>query len=133
MPSTVHVVAAAIERNGQFLCARRGGVGPLVGMWEFPGGKVEAGEEPTNALQREIHEELNVRIEVGQLVTDTIHHYDFAQVRLMVFRCSLLAGEPRLTDHTEIRWVPPTQLNDLDWAPADLPSVAALSSAPRVR
>lgn len=127
MSSTVHVVAAAIERDGRFLCAQRGGATPLAGLWEFPGGKVEPGEEPICALVREIHEELDVAIDVGPLVTDSVHPYAFARIRLMVFHCRLLTGEPRLTEHSDLRWVAPEQFATLEWAPADLPAVAALS------
>ena len=77
----------------------------------------------------EIHEELRCHIEVGDEVTTTSHEYDFGTVRLLTFRCQLVDGTPQLTEHAEIRWVSPTQLPALDWAPADIPAVQIVSAA----
>lgn len=123
----ITVVGAVIEAGGRILCARRSS-GPLAGRWEFPGGKVEPGEAPRAALAREIDEELGCHVSVGEEVTTTTHGYDFATVTLTTYRCRLLDGEPqRLTDHDEFQWLPPDRLDELDWAPADVPAVHQLT------
>jgi len=99
----------------------------MAGKWEFPGGKIEDGESPREALEREIREELLCDILVGDEVTTTTHEYDFAIVTLATYYCELVGGEPELTEHVEGRWVAPGQLAALDWAAADLPAVAEIS------
>lgn len=125
--STRHitVVGAVIEVGGEVLCARRS-TGPLTGLWEFPGGKVEPDESPQAALAREIDEELGCRISVGDEVTTTSYAYDFGVVTLTTYRCELVAGVPQPNDHDEFRWLPPGRLQELDWAPADVPAVDLL-------
>lgn len=117
------MVGAVIERDGLILCARRGPGGPLGGTWEFPGGKIETGEAPREALVREIDEELRCEIAVGDEVTTTTYAYDFAVVTLTTFWCRLGSGTPVLTEHAEVRWVAPAELDRLEWAPADIPTV----------
>ena len=117
------VVGAVIVKEGLVLCARRGTGGPLAGLWEFPGGKIEPGETPRQALEREIVEELECDIVVGAEVAFTTHRYAFGVVRLQTYYCELVAGTPTATEHAELRWVDPTQLHTLEWAPADVPAV----------
>jgi len=124
----IHVVGAVIERNGEILCAQRGPASSLPGMWEFPGGKIEPGETPRAALEREIHEELACVIDVGDALTTTTHPYDFGDVTLTTFWCELRSGVPKLTEHAEVRWLRPRELSSLSWAPADLPAVRAIMS-----
>lgn len=128
MAQTFRVVGAVIIRNGLVLCAQRGPNGNLPGLWEFPGGKVEAGETPEAALQREIAEELDCAIEVGQEVATTTHEYDFAIVNLTTFYCRLVAGVPHASEHASIRWLSPSALGTVDWAPADIPAVAQIQA-----
>ena len=123
MTNAIEVVGAVIVSEGQVLCTQRGGDGPLSGLWEFPGGKVEAGEAPNEALAREIHEELRCQIRVGEKVTATRHEYAFGTVNLTTFYCTLGEGQPSLTEHTQMRWLAPSDLRTLDWAPADVPAV----------
>ena len=127
------VVGAVIVRDGLILCAQRGAGGALAGLWEFPGGKIEADETQRQALEREIAEELECSVEVGDEVTTTTHDYDFGIVTLTTFYCRLRAGEPRLTEHQGLRWLSPRELRTVEWAPADIPAVELLASegAPR--
>ena len=128
MTKEIVVVGAIIERDGLILCARRGAGGSLAGMWEFPGGKIEPGETARAALEREIREELRCDVKVGDEVTTTRHEYDFGIVTLTTFRCLLVEGVPQLTEHAEIRWLAPTQLPTLEWAPADIPAVEIVAA-----
>lgn len=115
----LQVVGAAIRKNDTILCAQRGPSKSLAGYWEFPGGKIEAGETPQEALKREIEEELLCEISVGPKICSTQQHYDFGTIKLTTFLCSLTHGEPSLTEHTQLRWISKTKLVTLDWAPAD--------------
>ena len=130
MPGTtrhVHVVGAVITRDGAVLCARRG-PGPQQGLWEFPGGKIEPGETPEQALAREIVEELGCTITVGAQVTTTTHAYDAVTVTLTTFHATIVDDrEPHPHEHSELRWVPAYELPTLDWAPADIPAVDLLT------
>lgn len=124
----IAVVGAVIVRDGHVMAAQRGGPGPLSGLWEFPGGKIESGETARAALEREIAEELQCVIEVGDQITTTIYAYDFAEITLTTFFCALVDGEPTLTEHTAVRWIRPEDLNTLEWAPADVPAVALVKA-----
>lgn len=123
MKKQIDVVGAVIIRGNRILCAQRGPSGALAGMWEFPGGKIELGESPREALQREIDEELGCRVDVGDKVTSTTHEYDFGIVTLTTFYCALAEGEPELSEHEDVVWLRPTELSSLDWAPADISAV----------
>jgi 8-oxo-dGTP diphosphatase len=120
------VVAGVIERDGQILIGQRRAKDRHALKWEFPGGKVEPGEDPREALARELVEELKCDILVGDLVTTTTHAYDFATVTLTTFLCILESGEPQLTEHEAVEWLLPGELPTLDWAPADIPAVRLL-------
>lgn len=98
----------------------------LAGYWEFPGGKIEPGETPQDALARELREELQVEARVGEHVETTAYEYDFGIVELSTYRCELISGEPTLTEHSDMRWVPVEDLMELNWAPADIPAVEKL-------
>lgn len=123
MKKQIDVVGAVIVRDGLILCAQRGSHGALGGFWEFPGGKIEPGESPQGALEREIAEELECRVHVSNLITTTPHEYDFAVVNLTTFYCELIDGDPKLSEHQAVRWLAPSELHLLDWAPADIPAV----------
>lgn len=122
------VVAAVIERDGLILCARRGPGRVLPGLWEFPGGKVEAGEGEREALEREIREELDLAVEAGAFVAEAEHDYGDFSLRLRAYRARIIRGEPTATEHEELRWLPAARLRELEWAAADLPIVAALAA-----
>ncbi len=123
MTRQILVVGAVIVKDGLVLCAQRGPQGSLPGLWEFPGGKIEQDESPAAALEREIREELECIVEVGSEITTTTHAYDFGDVTLTTFYCSLLAGTPTLTEHVAIKWLRPGELDTIPWAPADIPAV----------
>lgn len=128
MKKQINVVGAVIVADGDVLCVQRGLDGSLPGMWEFPGGKIEPGESPREALRREIREELRCEVEVGGEVVTTAHEYDFGVVHLTTFWCTLIDGTPILTEHTDQRWLAPLELDQLDWAPADIPAVEAIQA-----
>jgi 8-oxo-dGTP diphosphatase len=123
----VDVVGAVIrnEKN-EVLCALRSQTMSLSGLWEFPGGKIEHGEAPQESLRREIREELNCEIEVGELVADVTYPYPTINVHLMTFFAQIVRGEPMPAEHEKLVWVPRTQLRELTWAPADIPTVDKL-------
>ena len=123
----IHVVGAVITDNGKILCAQRGFEKALPGLWEFPGGKIEQDETPEEALQREIQEEMHCNIEIGEQVEHTIHEYDFGIVHLTTFYCQLTKGTPVLTEHMAIEWLKPDELENLEWAPADIPAIEKLA------
>lgn len=122
---TVRVVAALMVRDGLLFAARRSPERREGGLWELPGGKVEAGESDQAALTRELREELGVEVEVGAFVAESTHAYAHGSVTLVGYRCSLVAGEPVLRDHDASRWLAGPEMERLDWAPADLPLLAA--------
>ena len=128
MKKQINVVGAVVVKDGQVLCAQRGGEGTLAGMWEFPGGKIEPGETARAALQREIDEELRCLVHVGDEVTTTHHEYEFGIVSLTTFYCELLSGTPQLTEHSAVRWLAPADLGSLAWAPADVPAVERIQA-----
>ena len=120
---TIKVVAAVIcdnmkEKNKIFATAR--GYGELKGGWEFPGGKIEAGETPQEALKREIMEELDTEISVGELI-DTIE-YDYPTFHLSMdcFWCEVIKGNLELKEAEAAKWLTKDQLNSVAWLPADI-------------
>lgn len=114
----ITVVAAVIEEGDSFLVTHRQAGVHLEGMWEFPGGKIDPAETHADALKREIREELDVDIEVGDLVFQTSHDYPDITVALFFYRC-VLKGAPRPLLGQEMRWVRPAELLALSFPPAD--------------
>lgn len=129
MPKHIHVVGAVIIEDNKILCAQRGVEKSLPLLWEFPGGKIEAGETPREALEREIYEEMKCEVNIGEKIVDAIYEYDFGTVHLTTFACNLVKGEPVLTEHVTIKWLKPQELSSLEWAPADLPTIEALQQS----
>lgn len=118
---TIEVVAAVILKDKQVLATQRG-YGDLQGRWEFPGGKIEAGEDHTTALSREIQEELDVFIVVGEFLTTVEYDYPSFHLIMHAYQCEL-KGEFHLQEHSEARWLTKETLYDVDWLEADLPIV----------
>lgn len=115
----IKVVAAIMIDNGRVFATQRG-YGEFKDGWEFPGGKVEPEETPQEALVREIKEELNSVIEVGELL-DTVE-YDYPEFHLSMdcFICKVKAGDLELKEHEDARWLTTETLDSVDWLPADL-------------
>jgi mutator protein MutT len=131
-PQPVPVVAAVIRSDdGCILLARRNPGGPHGGLWEFPGGKVEAGECLPDALNREIREELGVEIEVGAGLAPVDHDYPHVSIRLWAFECRIVRGEPRPLDCWEVAWVPASGLLAYPMPAADEPVARRLSASTR--
>ncbi|MBU1019943.1 MAG: 8-oxo-dGTP diphosphatase MutT [Firmicutes bacterium] len=123
----IQVVAAIfINERSEVFCARRKNYGDLALKWEFPGGKIEAGESHIEALEREIKEELEVNISVTQFFMTVDHDYDRFSLQLHTYFCSLHTEDFYLSEHEECAWVHISQLGNLDWAEADLPIVNEL-------
>lgn len=126
MKKNIHVVGAVIVKGDAILCAQRGMEKSLPGLWEFPGGKIEENETPQAALHREIQEEMHCRVEIDEQVEHTTYEYDFGIVHLTTFFCKLVEGTPVLTEHIAIKWLKAAELDQLDWAPADIPAIEKL-------
>ena len=118
---TIEVVAAVIMKDKQVLATQRG-YGDLQGRWEFPGGKIEAGEDHTTALSREIQEELDVFIVGGEFLTTVEYDYPSFHLIMHAYQCEL-KGEFHLQEHSAARWLTKETLYDVDWLEADLPIV----------
>ena len=115
---TIEVVAAVIIRDGLVLATQRG-YGPWKGWWEFPGGKIEAGECPKEALVREIWEELDAKIEVGDLLETVEWDYPDFHLTMHCFLCSLVSESVSLNEHSSAVWLTSELLDSVKWLPAD--------------
>jgi 8-oxo-dGTP diphosphatase len=122
----VHVVGAAIVEAGKVLLTRRGERMSMAGKWEFPGGKLEAGESPQAALVREVAEELGLEITVGKRLGRGTSLHDGRRIELEVYRSHRRGGELRLVEHEEHGWFGAGEIVRLDWPEADLPVLPAL-------
>lgn len=120
---TLRVVAAIIENDGQILIAQRL-KGEFAGLWEFPGGKIEDGESPEQALIREIEEEFDTELNVNEFLTTVEHQYDTFYLIMDCFICSIKSGEFVLHDHMAYKWINP-HVENIDWVPADVKVINA--------
>ena len=116
---TVNVVAAII-RDGNRIFATQRGYGEFKDGWEFPGGKVEPGETPQEALKREIEEELETEIEVGEYLTTIEYDYPSFHLSMKCYWCRIIEGRPVLLEHEAARWLGKDELDSVDWLPADI-------------
>ena len=128
---TIQVVAAVIFQNDKVLSVQRAEhEREYVSLkWEFPGGKVEVGESREEALVREIREELSVDIEVSEFLMTVEHTYPDFHLTMHVFKCVLDQGEITLNEHVALKWLSLDELDQLDWAAADIPVVEYLMQA----
>ncbi|MFS0598612.1 (deoxy)nucleoside triphosphate pyrophosphohydrolase [Peribacillus frigoritolerans] len=128
MKKQVKVVAAIIENEkDEILCALRSPEMSIPNMWEFPGGKVEKGEDLFTALKREIDEELQCKVETEtSIFNDNTHEYETFIINLLSIKCRIIEGTPTANEHSKLIWLKRENLSSLKWAPADIPAVEQL-------
>ena len=120
MKKTIEVVAAVIYDGDKVFCTQRPNRGGLALKWEFPGGKIEAGETREEALKREIREELNSEVLVEEYLLTVEHEYNTFHLTMYCYKCKLLSGNLDLNEHINSKWVRIKDLKLLDWAAADI-------------
>ena len=116
---TIPVVAAIIQKDGRILATQRG-YGEQKDGWEFPGGKIEPGESPEQALARELREELDIGVEVGRVRDAVFYRYPDREVLLLFYGCRIASGAPKTLDCNAVVWAGPEELAGYDFAGADL-------------
>lgn len=128
---TIRVVAAvikAINENGEsIIFATQRGYGDFKGGWEFPGGKIEPGETPQEALKREIMEELDTEISVGELIDTVEYDYPTFHLSMDCFWCEIVKGDLILKEHEAAKWLDKESLYNVDWLPADVSLISIIS------
>lgn len=115
----VEVVAALIWKNGKFMICQRPAHKARGLLWEFVGGKVEPGETKEQALVRECREELAVTVAVQDEFMSLVHEYPDITIHLTVFNAYIAEGVPQLLEHNDVRWIPPKEIENYDFCPAD--------------
>ena len=128
MTDIVKVTAAILVKDNKIIIAKRGPNDHLAKKWEFPGGKIEIDETPEKCLKREMKEEFDIDVSVGEYLGSSIYHYDHISIELMAYRTYWGNGEIDLKDHDDFKWVSLEQLAEFDFAPADLLFVEKLQN-----
>jgi 8-oxo-dGTP diphosphatase len=123
---TIRVVAAVVERDGKYLITQRRAAAVLPLLWEFPGGRVEAGETDAQALRREVLHRLGIEVECGKLISFVSHPYDHYVVDLFLYECDLLGDDLRPLAVTDYRWVASADFDQYPFTPADEASMNKL-------
>lgn len=126
---TIHVTAAVIIKGEKILCVQRNAnkFDYISKKWEFPGGKVEANELIEETIVREIAEELNLEIQVKNFLLQVDHQYPDFRLIMDTFVCEIIGGELKLNEHINHKWLSVDELDQLDWAAADIPIVGELN------
>lgn len=122
----IFVVAGAIIKDGKVFAAQRGNKGKTAFKWEFPGGKIDPGETPEQALARELIEELSIHVEVHELITSIVDEYEDVILHIDTYRCTLISGTPTLSEHIALQWSNKKELDELAFSPADKPTLAKI-------
>ncbi len=126
MSKQIHIAVAVIQEGGKIFAAQRR-YGRFKGGWEFPGGKIEAGETPEDALRREIREELAVEIEIAAFIETVSYAYADFHLTMECFFCRIASGTPVLKEHTAARWLAKSELTSVRWLPANAAFIQNLS------
>lgn len=124
---TIEVVAAIIKKNHKIFATQRG-YGEFKGMWEFPGGKIEPGEMPEEALVREIWEELETEISVEKYLTEIDYDYPDFHLHMKCYLCDIRSGDLKLLEHSAAKWLTRETLDSVKWLPADVTIIEMLKS-----
>ena len=122
----IEVVAAIIRKGGKIFATQRG-YGDWKDWWEFPGGKMEVGETPEEALRREIREELSTEIGVDEFLCTVEYDYPSFHLTMHCYLCSLISEAMHLNEHEDARWLAKEELNEVKWLPADIQVIEKLS------
>jgi mutator protein MutT len=124
MSKPIIVTAAIMVKANKVFAARRNSGSHMAGFWEFPGGKIEAGETPEACLVRELFEEFGIVTQVGAFFGENTHDYGTKTIQLLAYQVTHVSGEFELMAHDQSRWLSPDELDQVKWAPADIPLVA---------
>lgn len=118
---TIRVTAAILMNNDRILIAQRRDIDKLAGKWEFPGGKIENSETPQQCLIREMKEEFDIEVVIGEFFAESVYHYETETIQLLAYHTTWKSGSFSLNAHAAIRWVPLNQMQEIEFAPADIP------------
>ena len=129
-PKIIRVTAAIIESDDKILIAQRKSEDDIFGgLWEFPGGKIENGETPEECMARELMEELEIKVEVGTLITSNKHRYPDGIFELFAYRVQHFSGNFVLNDHDEIKWITIDEISNFEFPPANTPIINYLKNS----
>lgn len=124
----IPVACAIIEKHGKILATQRSASMRMPLKWEFPGGKIDTGENPEECLKRELREELGIEVDVKRFLAKVTYSYPEFSVTLYPFICKVVGGEITLCEHVAMRWLAPEELETIDWSEADLKLISECGS-----